>query len=246
MAKQSTAITSNEATQAAALGRLLFDSGMFKDVSDAAQAAVKVLAGKEVGVGPIQAMSGLHLIKGKVTMAANLIAALILRSGRYSYEVKEHDETVCVIEFFREGKPIGVSSFSMDDARKAGLTSNSNWKTYPRNMLFARAVSNGARWFCPDVFSGAVYTPDELGSADDESIEVDQDDDIIDAEFEVKEASESGDHLSRLAALIAETGTNEQKFLQYYEVKSFDELTDEQREHAVEELSKRPAKNHTN
>ena len=60
MAKQSTAITSNEATQAAALGRLLFDSGMFKDVSDAAQAAVKVLAGKEVGVGPIQAILSLN------------------------------------------------------------------------------------------------------------------------------------------------------------------------------------------
>jgi len=30
-------------------------------------------------------------------------------------------------------------------------------------MLFARAISNGVRWYCPDVFSGAaVYTPDEF------------------------------------------------------------------------------------
>jgi hypothetical protein len=32
-------------------------------------------------------------------------------------------------------------------------------------MLFARAMSNGIRWFCPDVFSGNVtYTPEELGA----------------------------------------------------------------------------------
>lgn len=34
--------------------------------------------------------------------------------------------------------------------------------------MFARAMSNGVRWFCPDVFFGAaVYTPDELGAAVD-------------------------------------------------------------------------------
>ena len=29
-------------------------------------------------------------------------------------------------------------------------------------MLFARAMTNGARVHCPEVFVGAVYTPDEL------------------------------------------------------------------------------------
>jgi hypothetical protein len=37
-------------------------------------------------------------------------------------------------------------------------------------MLFARAMSNGVRWFCPDVFSGnTVYTPDELGAETDDN-----------------------------------------------------------------------------
>ena len=32
-------------------------------------------------------------------------------------------------------------------------------------MLFARAMSNGVRWFTPDAFNGnAVYTPEELGA----------------------------------------------------------------------------------
>jgi len=36
---------------------------------------------------------------------------------------------------------------------------------FPKNMLFARAMSNGIKWFTPDVFAGPVYTPEELGSA---------------------------------------------------------------------------------
>lgn len=35
---------------------------------------------------------------------------------------------------------------------------------FPRNMLFARALSNGVRWFCPDVFYGnSVYVEGEIG-----------------------------------------------------------------------------------
>jgi hypothetical protein len=29
-------------------------------------------------------------------------------------------------------------------------------------MLFARAISNGVKWFCPDVFAGPVYVPEEM------------------------------------------------------------------------------------
>ena len=63
----------------------------------------------------------------------------------------------------------------MDDAKAAGLTSKDNWKKYPRNMLFARAISNGQKWYAPDVYNGVtVYTPDEMGA------NVDGDGNIID------------------------------------------------------------------
>ena len=69
MAKPSTATTLSEANQAAALGKLFFESGLFKDITASAQAAVKVLAGRELGIGPIQAMTGLHVIQGKVVLS---------------------------------------------------------------------------------------------------------------------------------------------------------------------------------
>jgi len=151
------------------LGKVLAASGFFQDSRQAAQAVVKVLAGRELGFGPIASMSGIHIISGKPTLSANLLAAAIRNSGAYDYTVVALDDTACEIAFLRDGKELQPrSTFTIDDAERAGLNTGNNshsWKKYPRNMLFARAISNGARWHCPEVFSGApVYTPDELGA----------------------------------------------------------------------------------
>jgi hypothetical protein len=150
------------------LGKVLAQSGYFTDARDANQAIVKVLAGREMGFGPIASMTGIYIVKGKPSMGANLIAAAIKRSGRYDYRVKELTDDVCRIEFFdsANGKreSIGVSEFTKAQAQKAGTQ---NMDKFPRNMLFARTMSNGAKWFCADVFGGPVYTPDELGAVVD-------------------------------------------------------------------------------
>lgn len=61
--------------------------------------------------------------------------------------------------------------------QKDGCNCKANWKNYPKAMMFARAISNGVRTYCPDVFSGMlVYTPDELNAqvrADGTVIDVD-------------------------------------------------------------------------
>jgi hypothetical protein len=148
----------------AELGRMLAASGYFSDVKDAAQAVVKVLAGRELGIPPIAAMTGVFIVKGRVTLGANLIAALIKRHPKYDLRVVELTNERCEIAFLQDGEQIGTSEFTIQDARQAGL-SGDNWRHYPRNMLYARAVSNGAKWFVPDVFAGGpVYTPDELGA----------------------------------------------------------------------------------
>lgn len=149
------------------MGKMLAQSGYFQDARDAAQAVVKVLAGQEMGIGAIAAMTGIYIVKGRVTLSANLMAAQIKRSGRYNYRVTRLDDTGCEIAFYEGSQEIGRSSFTADDAKAAGLWNSSDpWKKTPRNMLFARAMSNGAKWYTPDVFSGPVYTPDELDEGD--------------------------------------------------------------------------------
>jgi len=159
------------------LGRVLVQSGYFQDTKQISQAIVKVLAGQEIGLGPIAAMQGVYLVKGRVTYSANVIASSIQRSGRYRYRVDNLDRTGCTITFYERwsgGKweRVGESSFSAEDAKMAGL-GGTTYSQFPRNMYFARALTNGARWYCPDVFNGVVvYTPDEFGADVDDDGEV--------------------------------------------------------------------------
>ena len=158
------------------IGKMMAVSGYFQDARDAAQAAVKVQAGMEMGFGPFASMTGIHIIQGRPSVGANLMASAVKSNPRYDYRVREMSETVCKIEFFEliggKRESIGISEFTIAEARKAGTK---NLDKFPRNMLFARAMSNGIRWYCPDVFAGnPTYTPEELGA------DVDEDGNIID------------------------------------------------------------------
>lgn len=174
------------------VAKMLVKSGAFSDIRDAAQAMAKIQAGREMGFTAVQSMAGIHFIQGRLSMGANLIASAIKRSRHrrdingYDYRVKTLSDDCCELEFFEifsttrrtthpdgrvdqtptvERVALGVSKFDGKDARRQ---STKNMEKFPRNMLFARALTNGARWYTPDVFGGAVYTPDELGAEVDD------------------------------------------------------------------------------
>lgn len=174
---QNSLITSYDDAERAA--KAMAGSGFFADTRQASQAIVKILAAREIGLGPFAGMTGVNIIQGKPAFGANIMAACVKKSGRYNYRVTEMTEKVCSIEFMErlDGKwvAIGVSTFTIEDARKAGTK---NLDKFPRNMLFARAMSNGVRWFAPDVMNGStVYTPEELGA------DVDEDGNIVSVQF---------------------------------------------------------------
>lgn len=148
------------------LGQIFAASGYFTDTRDAAQAIVKILAGQELGLSPVFSMMHINIIKGKISLEAVVMASLVRRFG-YDYKILEHSETICRIEFMRKGESLGVSKFDLADAKKAELLGKDNYKKYPRNMMFARAMSNGVRWFCPEVLGGPAYTPGELDAGMD-------------------------------------------------------------------------------
>ena len=184
MSEQSLAV--RQALGVERLGEIMWKSGYWADTRSQAQAIVKILAGAELEFGPIASMNGIYIIEGKTTLSANLVGAAIQRSKRYRYRVVEHDATHCKIDFFENvgGKPekLGTSEFSLEDAKAADLLTKgrndrkSNWEKFPRNMVFSRALTNGARWYTPDVFGGPVYTPDELGA------EVDMEGNVVEVE----------------------------------------------------------------
>ncbi|MEA2380303.1 MAG: hypothetical protein QOH72_274, partial [Solirubrobacteraceae bacterium] len=156
------------------LGRIMARSGLFPDISRASQAVVKILAGRELGIGPFAAMSDIHLVDGSPVVGARILAALVRKSPVYDYKVVEWTNERCAIDFYRHGEKLEPTvTFTDDDAKRAGLHqpradgTPSNHAKFPRNMKFARAISNGVGLHCPDLTAGTpVYTPDELGVAD--------------------------------------------------------------------------------
>lgn len=157
-----------------ALADVFLKSGMFQDTKGLAQGAVKILAGYEMGIGPFQAMRGLQIIKGQLTLKPQLMGAMIKNSGRYNYRVTHSDAVKCEIQFLEirnttDGEildKIGVSTWTMEEAKQAGIAGGVNWQKYPTDMLFNRALGRGARMFCGDVFQGQVYVPEEMEGPD--------------------------------------------------------------------------------
>ncbi len=147
----------------------LFKSKYFDDVESEAQAIVKVMAGAELGLPPFASMAGIHIIHGKPTLSSNIIATLVKNDFRYDYYIASCTNANCIIEWYENSKLVGHSDFSIEEAQVAGLAGKDIWKKYPSDMLFARAISRGARRFAPGIFGGApVYTPDEMGADADE------------------------------------------------------------------------------
>lgn len=155
-----TTTTVNETLQ---MAKLFAESGMFTDAKQMSQAFVKVQAGKEMGIGAFASMTGINIILGKPTLGAGLIASCVKGNEKYDFKVKELTDKVCSIDFLQKSKDgfefIGNSTFTIEDAKKQGTK---NLDKFPKNMLYARAISNGQKWFCPDVFQMSVYVPEEM------------------------------------------------------------------------------------
>ena len=141
---------------------LFVASGYYPDSASLAQSCVKMMMGADYGLPPAVSLQAVTIIKGKPSLSATAMAGIIKRYG-FNYRIQILNNDRCDIEFFEGGQSIGVSTFTLDDAKQAGLTGNMTYKSYTRNMLFARAMSNGCRWFCSAAFGGAsVYSPEEL------------------------------------------------------------------------------------
>ncbi len=138
------------------LAPVLIESGMFPGVNKPPEAVAKILLGREMGVGPVTSLQLIDVVRGRLRPRAQLIATLLKRSGRYDYRIKKLDDKECVIEFLDRGVMVYESHWTMADAERAGVVKpDSAWKTYPREMLFSRAMSTGALKVCPEVMGGA-------------------------------------------------------------------------------------------
>jgi hypothetical protein len=117
---------------------------------------------KSVGVDPRQALNGgLYYAKGKVEMSALMMNQLIRQAGHSITKDKKSDNTICILHGKRaDTGDTWVESFSIQEAKTAGIYRNV-WISYPKDMVFARALSRLARQLFPDVIKGC-YVQGEI------------------------------------------------------------------------------------
>ena len=118
--------------------------------------------GSEVGLSPMQSLQSIAVINGRPTIWGDAALALVQSSPACEY-VKEHiegdgDQAVAVCEVKRRGYPAAtVSTFSMFDAKRAGLAGKSGpWTQYPTRMLALRARGFALRNAFADALRGLV------------------------------------------------------------------------------------------
>lgn len=150
--------------QALSLATTLSKSGIIPDAlrGKPADVLVILMTGRELGIGPMQSLRGISVIKGKPVLSADLMVAQCLRHRGVCefFRLVESTPTVARYQTKRVGSEPVDLAWSMEDARRAGLESSQNWRNHPAAMLRARCSSALARAVYPDLVGG-IYEESE-------------------------------------------------------------------------------------
>lgn len=128
---------------------------------NAANVLIAVGLGKAIGIPPAQALYEIYVVNGRPSPSANLMAALVRRAG-HKLRI-EGDDTRCTATLVRADDPDYPFSatWTLDQAKAAGLAGKDTWKAYPAAMLRSRAISEVVRMGAPEAVLGMHYSADE-------------------------------------------------------------------------------------
>jgi hypothetical protein len=119
-----------------------------------------MLIAQAEGYHPAKAAQDYHVINNKPAMKTEAMQARFLMAGG---RIEWHDNTdkKCSATFSHDAGGKVTITWTIEDAKRIGLTKNATWTNYPRAMLRSRVVSEGVRTVFP-VITGGMYTPEEV------------------------------------------------------------------------------------
>ena len=118
------------------------------------------------GLHPIQAMRQFHIIKNRPAMRADAMQAAFQNAGGKLQWIERSDAR-CSVEVTHPAGGTCVVTWTIEQAKSAGLTNNPTWQKFPRAMLSARCISEAIRAVYPAVVCG-LYTPEEVQDFDEQ------------------------------------------------------------------------------
>ena len=117
--------------------------------------------GSELGLAPMQSLQNIAVINGRPSVWGDAMLGLC-RSSQLCQSVEEiiageGDAMRATCTAKRAGNPDVVSTFSVEDAKKAGLWGKAGpWQQYPKRMLQMRARGFALRDAFPDILRGLI------------------------------------------------------------------------------------------
>ncbi len=143
------------------IAETLVKSGILpRGIDTPAKAFAVIVKGWEIGVGPMRALTGIHLIEGKPSVSPELkLERFRERGGRVGWI--RSDATVAECKFTAPNGDTHTETVTLEEMKTAGVAGKDNWRKYPKSMLRARCVAFGLRALGE---GDGSYTPDELGT----------------------------------------------------------------------------------
>ena len=138
-------------------------SGLF-GMKSPEQAMALMLIAQAEGMHPAIAARDYHVIQGRPALKADAMLARFQAAGG-RVEWLRYDDKEVTGKFSHPQGGTATITWTIDQARAAGLASKDVWRQYPRQMLRSRVVSEGVKTIYPGVAVG-VYTPEEIQDFD--------------------------------------------------------------------------------
>ena len=111
--------------------------------------------GAELGLKPLQALQNIAPINGRPALWGDAVIALVRNSPLCEFVIETDDGTAATCRVKRRGEPEQTRTFSVDDARAAGLHGKQGpWSQYPKRMRQMRARAFALRDVFADVLRG--------------------------------------------------------------------------------------------
>ena len=151
--------------QALTFSQYLADSDMVpKDFKGKpANCLIAMQWGAELGLKPLQALQNLAVINGRPALWGDAVIALVRSSPLCEFVIETDDGSTATCRVKRRGEPEQQRTFSMDDARAAGLLGKSGpWTQYPKRMRQMRARAFALRDVFPDVLRGMAVAEEVM------------------------------------------------------------------------------------
>lgn len=148
---------------------------------NAGNCLIAIQWGMEVGLKPMQALQNIAVINGRPSLWGDAVIALVRASPLCEYVTETDDGHTATCRVKRRGQPEEVRTFSMDDAKLAGLSGKDGpWRQYPKRMRQMRARAFACRDVFPDVLKGMpvaeeiMDAPRDMGPAEEVSLWTEQ------------------------------------------------------------------------